>query len=249
MGHYNSTHAALVEKKHVFGIALLRVRNVKQSSYFRWKWETGLFPANPTQLSNNEGKRSPCSEVFVVSCIEHLNVLMKRSLTACVLQMVALQSPVFTTERKLSTFSLEHSFLFQPLHCHRWLNGQSHALYYSREHPRRTKQLHYWNTTSRNSTAQMRWYHNYVFYSSKLCRLWLDAFCYKPQHLPTEDCKISLHVLPQLFSFIYSKQSFFALRFMCVLKKERLWKSLICTISTSIPCSGAFCLLVFSEGG
>lgn len=221
MGHYNSTHAALVEKKHVFGIALLRVRNVKQSSYFRWKWEPELFLANPTQLSGNESKRSLCSKVFIVSCIRHLSILMKRSLAACVLQMAALQSPVFTTEWKFSGFALEHTFLLQPLHCHRWLSGQSCALYHSREHPRLTKQLHYWNTTSRNSKAQMRWYQNYVFYSSKLCRLWFDAFCYKSQHLPTEEGN-SLHLVPQLFWFIYYKQSFFALRFMCVLKRQRL---------------------------
>lgn len=151
---------------------------------------------------------------------------MKRSLSDYVLQTAALQSPVFTTECKFSTFALEHTFLLQPLHCHGWLNGQSHALYHSRDCPRLTKQLHYWNTTSRNSTAQMRWYHNYVLYSSKLCRLWFDAFCYKSQHLPTEGCKISLHLVPQLFWFIYSKQPLFALWFMCMLKRERIRKSL-----------------------
>lgn len=184
------------------------------------------FSCKPNSVSSNEGKRSLWSKVFIVSCMRHLSVLMKRSLTACVLQMAALQSPVFNTECKFSTFALERTFLLQPLHCHRWLNGQSRALFHSREHPRLIKQLHYWNTTSRNSTAQMRWYHNYVFYSSKLCRLRFDAFCYKSQHLPTEKCKISLHLVPQLFRFIYSKQSFFALRFMSVLKKERSWKSL-----------------------
>lgn len=233
MGHYNSTHAALVEKKHVFGIALLRVRNVKQSSYFRWKWEPGLFLATPTHLSRNEGKRSLCSKIFVVACTWHSSILMKRSLTACVLQMAALQSNVFTTECKFSTFALEHTFLLQPLHCHRWLNGQSRTLYHSREHPRLTKQLHYWNTTKRNSTAQMRWYHKYVVYSSKLCRVWFDEFCYKSQHLPIEEFKISLHLVPQLFWFVSFKQSFFALS-MC-LRETDYEIHYICTISMSIP--------------
>lgn len=64
MGHYNSTHAALVEKMHVFGIALLQVRNVKQSSYFRWKWEPELFLNNPTRLSSNEGEKSLCTKAL-----------------------------------------------------------------------------------------------------------------------------------------------------------------------------------------
>lgn len=90
MGHYNSTHAVLEEKKHGFEIALLQVRNVKQSSYFRWQWEPELFLANTTQLTSNEGKRNLCSQVFA-GCL-------------CFTK-AALQSPVFTTEYKTSIFA------------------------------------------------------------------------------------------------------------------------------------------------
>lgn len=110
MGHYNSTHAVLEEEKHVFEIALLQVRNVKQSAYFRWQWEPELFLANPTQLTSNEGKRNLCSKVFAVSCVRHLSILMKRPLTACVLQRAALKSPVVTTECKFSRFAFRTYF-------------------------------------------------------------------------------------------------------------------------------------------
>lgn len=110
MGHYNSTHAVLEEKKHVFEIALLQVRNVKHSSYFRWQWEPELFLANPTQLTSNEGKRNLCNKVFAMSCIRHLSVLMKRPLTACVLQRAALKSPIFTTECKFSRLAFPTYF-------------------------------------------------------------------------------------------------------------------------------------------
>lgn len=110
MGHYNSTHAVLEEEKHVFEMALLQVRNVKQSAYFRWQWEPELFLANPTQLTSNEGKRNLCSKVFAVSCVRHLSILMKRPLTACVLQRAALKSPIVTTERKFSRFAFRTYF-------------------------------------------------------------------------------------------------------------------------------------------
>lgn len=72
--HYNSTHAALVEKNHGFGTALLRVRNVKQSSYFRLKWEPELILANTMQLSCNKWKRIPhwvfkCTNEEVTDCL------------------------------------------------------------------------------------------------------------------------------------------------------------------------------------
>lgn len=211
MGHYNSTHAALVEKKHVFGIALLRVRNVKQSSYFRRKWETA-FSCKPNSAFQYI---SLCSKVFVALCNRPLSAIEKRSPTVCVLQTAALQIPIFNTECKFSAFALEHTLLLQRLHCRRWLNGQSHALYHSREHRRLTKQLHYWNT-SRNSTAQMRWHHNSaLFLKDVQTGVWCTT---SPSTSPQKSTK---YLCTQSCNcFILCKQSFFALRSMCVLKKD-----------------------------
>lgn len=163
MGHYNSTHAVLEEKKHGFEIALLQVRNVKQSSYFRWQWEPELFLANQPSLQAMKEKeicavrslQSPASghSLLVFYKGQHCKVL------------------VLPVNASFHDLLFEHTFLLQSLLCYRWLNRQSLALYPSREHPRLTKQLHYWNTTSRNSSVQMRWYHKYVLYFSKLMKV------------------------------------------------------------------------------
>lgn len=63
-------------------------------------------------------KKNPvCRKVFIASCMRHSSIRTKRSLTACVLQMAALQSPVFTSECKFSRFALECTFLLPPLYC------------------------------------------------------------------------------------------------------------------------------------
>lgn len=175
---------------------------------------TRAFSYIPTQLTSNEGKRNLCSQVFARSCM--------RPLTACVLQRAALQSPVLPLNASFQDLNILSCCSL----CHRWLNGQSLALYSSREHPKLTKQLHYWNTTSRNSIAQTRWYHNYALYSSNYEDCGLMHFVTSPNNSPQKRAKSQcLNNLIPLFQFIYSKQSFFALRFICMLERERLWKS------------------------
>lgn len=227
MDHYNSTHAVLEEKKCGFEIALLQVRNVKQSSYFRWQWEPELFLANPTQLTSNEGKRNLCSQVFVGSCI--------RQLTACVLQRAALQSPVFTTECKFWRFAL--NILSWCSLCS--ATDDSMGSHFSISF-QRASQAH--KTTAllkhhKAETVELKWdgITNMYYIPQSYEGCGLKHFAPSPNNSPQKRAKSHcLNKLIPLFRFIYCKQSFFALRFMRVLKRERLWKLFhLCSISVN----------------
>lgn len=91
--------------------------------------------------------------------------------------------------------------------------------------------------TPQAETVQLKWdgitNTYYIPQSYEGCGLM--HFANKSQQLPTEGAKSHcLNKLIPLFWFICSKQSFFALGFTCVLKRERLWKSLhLCGISVN----------------
>lgn len=244
MGHYNSTHAVLEEKKHGFEIALLQVRNVKQSSYYRWQWEPELFLANLTQLTSNEGKRNLCSQVFAGCCI--------RQLTACVLQRAALQSPVFTTECKFWRFAFWTHFpaaVFALPQMTQWAVTCSTSF-------QRASQAH--KTTAllkhhKAETVELKWDSitnmYYIPQSYEGCDLM--HFATSPNNSPQKRAKSHcLNKLIPLFWFIYCKQSFFFHLDSHVCLREKDYESYyICVVSLSIPYSGASCLLVSEDRG
>lgn len=214
MGHYNSTHAVLEEKKHDFEIALLQVRNVKPSSYFRWQWEPELFLTIPTQLTSIEGKWNLCSQVFARSCM--------RPLTACLLQRAALQSPVLPLNASFQDLLF---WTYFPAAVFATDDSMGNHLLCILPESIPSSQNNCTIETPQAETAQLK-------------RDGITTMHYIPQTMKTVVWWILLQVpttphrrgqclnkLIPLFQYIYSKQSFFALRFTCVLKRERLWKS------------------------
>lgn len=87
----------------------------------------------------------------------------------------------------------------------------------------------------------------YIPHSYEDCGLM--HFATSPNNAPQKRAKSHcLNKLIPLFWFIYSKQSFFALGFTRVLKKD-YESHYICVISVSIPYSGESCLLVSEDRG
>lgn len=92
--------------------------------------------------------------------------------------------------------------------------------------------------TPQAETAELKWdgitTTYYIPQSYEDCGLM--HFATSPNNSPQKRAKSHClnNLIPQLFWFTYSKQSFFALRFTCVLKRERLWKSFhLCDIGVS----------------
>lgn len=178
MGHYNSRHAVLEEKNHDFEIALLQVRNVKQSSYFRWQWEPELFLASQPSLQAMKAK-----EICAVRSLQgpawgHWCLCFTKGSVA---------KSCFTTECKISR--LEHTFLLQSLpQMTQWAITCS-VFFQRASQAHKTTALLKHHKQKQHSSNKMVSQLCIIFL--KIWRLWFDAFCYKSQ-LPTEEGKISV---------------------------------------------------------